>query len=66
MNQITKREQEVLDLIANEHSSKEIANRLYVSYETIISHRKNIMRKLDVKNVAGMVRAGFETGLLRA
>lgn len=66
MNQITKREQEVLHLIAFEHSSKEIANRLYVSYETIISHRKNIMRKLDVKNVAGLVRVGFETGLLRA
>ena len=66
MNQITQREQEVLHLIANEHSSKEIASRLYVSYDTIISHRKNIMRKLEVKNVAGMVRAGFEIGLLRA
>lgn len=64
MNQITQREQEVLHLIAHEHSSKEIANRLFVSYETIISHRKNIMRKLDVKNVAGLVRVGFETGLL--
>jgi len=66
MKNISKREQEVLHLIAYEHSSKEIASRLYLSYQTIISHRKNIMRKLDVKNTAGMIRVGFEQGLLRA
>jgi len=59
MKNISKREQEVLHLIAYEHSSKEIASRLYLSYQ-------NIMRKLDVKNTAGMIRVGFEQGLLRA
>ncbi len=66
MNNITAREREVLYLISYQYSSKEIANKLFVSYETIITHRKNIMRKLQVKNVAGLVRTGFETGLLRA
>ena len=63
-HRITPREQEVLHLIAHEHSSKEIARKLYVSYETINSHRKNIMTKLEVSNTAGMVRAAFENGIL--
>lgn len=64
MNQITQREQEVLHLIAFEYSSKDIANRLYVSYETVSSHRRNIMTKLGVKNTAGMIRVAFERNLL--
>jgi len=61
---ITSREMEVLRLIAYEYSSKEIASKLYISYETANSHRKNIMVKLGVKNTAGMVRVGFELGYL--
>jgi DNA-binding CsgD family transcriptional regulator len=64
MQQITNREREVLYLIAHEHSSKEIANRLYVSYETVNTHRKNIMSKLAVKNTAGMIRVAFEREIL--
>lgn len=64
-DRITPREQEVLYLIAHEHSSKEIAKKLYVSYETIHSHRKNIMAKLGARNTAGIVRMAYETGLLR-
>lgn len=63
---ITPREQEVLHLIAHEHSSKEIAQMLYVSYETVHSHRKNIMSKIGVRNAAGMVRVAFEQGLIRS
>ena len=62
---ISKREKEVLYLIAYEHSTKEIASKLFISTHTAISHRKNIMQKLNVKNTAGMVRMGFELGLLR-
>jgi len=47
---ITPREQEVLYLIAYEHSTKPIASKLYVSYETACTHRKNIMNKLGAKN----------------
>ena len=61
---ITTREIEVLNLIAYEYSSKEIAAQLCVSYETISSHRKNIMSKLGVKNTAGMVRVAYERQFL--
>ncbi len=61
---ITDREQQVLHLVAFEKTTKEIANELFISQQTVISHRKNIMLKLDVKNTAGMVRVGFENGLL--
>lgn len=64
-SKITNREQEVLHLIAYEHSSKEIAKKLFVSYETVNSHRKNMMDKLGVKNTAGLVRVAFERGLMR-
>ena len=61
---ITKREREVLFLVAYEFSTKEIAQRLFVSDETINTHRKNIMIKMGVKNTAGMVRVAFEQQFL--
>lgn len=61
---ITNREREILQLVAQEHSTREIADKLFISDHTVVSHRKNLMDKLQVKNVAGMVRAGFERGIL--
>jgi len=61
---ITPREKEVLHLIAHEYSTKQIAFKLSVAYETAHSHRKNLLRKLEVKNAAGLVRVAFEEGLL--
>ena len=61
---ISKREKEVLHLIAREHSAPEIANLLYLSIHTVVSHRKNLLKKLKVRNAAGMVRRGFELGYL--
>ena len=61
---ITAREKEVLHLIAYEHSSKEIASKLYVSRETINSHRRNMMDKLGVRNTAGLVRVAYQNQLL--
>jgi len=63
-NSISKREQQVLKLIAQEYSSKEIANKLFLSAHTVMSHRKNLMQKLMVRNGAGLVREGFQRGLL--
>lgn len=63
--EITNREKEVLRLIAYEYSSKEIARALYVSAETINTHRKNMMIKLGVRNAAGLVRRAFEIGCLK-
>jgi len=60
----SRREIEVLQLIAFEYTSKEIAESLYISKETVNSHRKNLMLKLKVKNVAGLIRKAFEVELL--
>lgn len=64
LNTISKREIEVLELIAFECTSKEIAEKLYISTNTVNTHKKNLRLKLDVKNIAGMVRKGFELGFL--
>jgi len=61
---LTLREREVLYLITHEYSTKEIAQKLFISYETANRHRRNIMSKLEVKNTAGMVRVAFEREIL--
>lgn len=61
---ISNRECKVLELVAHEKTSKEIASDLYICPETVNSHRRNIMMKLKVKNTAGMVRVGIERGLV--
>ena len=62
---ISQREHEVLQLIAYENTAKEIAEKLFISNHTAISHRQNLMNKLSVRNTAGLVRRGFELGLLK-
>jgi len=61
---LTKREKEVLTCIAREMNTNEIAEHLFVSRKTIEVHRSNLLLKLDVKNVAGLIRRAFELGLL--
>lgn len=51
---LTEREKDTLKLIANEYSTKEIANSLSISVNTVETHRKNLIRKLKVKNVVGL------------
>lgn len=58
------REKEVLQLIIQELTTKEIAQKLFISEGTVITHRKHILIKLDVKNTAGMVRKALELGLV--
>ncbi|MEL7146622.1 MAG: response regulator transcription factor, partial [Bacteroidota bacterium] len=53
---LTERETEILRLIAEGESTKEIADRLFIAVRTVETHRKSIMEKLGVKNMAGMVR----------
>lgn len=62
---ISNREKEILFLIAHELTAKEIASLLFISTHTVDTHRKNLMEKLKVRNSAGMVRRGFESGLLQ-
>jgi len=61
---LSPRETEIVHLIAYEYSTKQIANLLYVSFDTVKTHRKNIQYKLGVKNVAGIVRVAFQVGIL--
>ena len=61
---ITQRETQILNLIAFEFTINEIANRLFISHHTVVTHRKNLMSKLKVKNTAGMIRRAFELHLL--
>lgn len=61
---LSNREQQVLQLISCELTSKEIAAKLYLSSHTVESHKRNIKSKLDVRNMAGVVRKGFELGFL--
>ncbi|HEY0740231.1 MAG TPA: response regulator transcription factor [Chryseosolibacter sp.] len=61
---LTRREIEVLRLIAEGLTNQQIADRLFVSASTIDSHRKNLISKLQVKNTAALVRAAFEKKIL--
>ncbi|MCW3487233.1 response regulator [Chitinophaga nivalis] len=61
---LTRREKEILQLIANEHSNQEIAEMLYISLRTVETHRLNLTQKLGVKNTAGLVKAAMRRGLI--
>jgi len=52
---VTKREKEVLQLLANGYSTKQIASKLNISYHTVVSHRKNIISKFQVQNTAELI-----------
>lgn len=56
---LTTREQEVLQLIVDEYTTREIADKLFVSKCTIETHRLNLIQKLGVKNTAGLVRTAI-------
>jgi len=62
---LTKRELEILQLICQALSNKEIAKELYISDQTVSVHRKNLMRKLNVTNTAGLIGVAFRLGLIK-
>jgi len=61
---ISRREKEILALIIKEFTTKEIAEKLFISFGTVESHRRNMISKLGVRNTAGLVAIAFEYGLL--
>ncbi len=63
---LTKREREVLQHVAEGKSSPEIAEHLGLSVKTVEGHRSRIMSKLEVRNVAGLVRYAIRVGLVSA
>jgi DNA-binding NarL/FixJ family response regulator len=62
--ELTGREREVLKLIAEEFTTQEIADKLFLSKHTIESYRKNLISKLNVKNLAGLTKHALKMGLL--
>lgn len=63
---LSTREKEVLQLIVEEYTTVEIAKKLFLSEGTIETHRLNILKKLGVRNTAGIVREAFLRHLLSA
>lgn len=64
LEQLTPRQREILQLIAEGHSSKQIAQLLNASVKTIESHRASLMERLDIHDVAGLVRYAIRHGLV--
>ena len=64
IQKLTRREKEILNLIIEENTTEEIAELLFISKTTVITHRKSLLRKLNAKNTAGLVKAAYEFGLL--
>lgn len=62
---LTPRERQVLHLIAEGNTTKEIAHQLNISFKTAETHRSHLMRKLDLHDVAGLVRYAIQKGIIR-
>ena len=61
---LTAREREILQLIAESHSTKEVAQKLNISVKTAENHRTNLMKKLDLHDVASLTRYAIQQGLI--
>jgi len=61
---ITRRERAMLNLIAQGYRIKEIAGQLYISERTVMESKMNLMRKLNVRNVASVIDQALEKGLI--
>lgn len=63
-DQLTPREVEILTQIAQGLSNNEIGEKLFISTRTVDTHRTNIMKKLEVHNIAGLIRYAIQNGLI--
>jgi DNA-binding NarL/FixJ family response regulator len=61
---LTRREMEIMRYIGQALNNKEIAERLYISDQTVSVHRKNIMRKLGVNNTASLIKIAYDNNLV--
>lgn len=61
---LTNREKEVLSLIAQEYSNREIAEKLFISIRTVDAHRRNLLEKTGSKNAAGLTLFALKMGLI--
>jgi DNA-binding NarL/FixJ family response regulator len=65
LSELTARQREVLKMIAEGHATKEIAKRLNISVKTVETHRAQIMERLDIHDVVGLVRYSLRIGLVK-
>jgi len=61
-NELTDREVKVLELICQEYSSQEIADKLFIGRRTVDTHRQNILQKTKVKTIVGLIKYGIRNG----
>ena len=61
---LTPRQREILQLIAEGHGTRDIADRLFLSVKTVDSHRSQLMQRLDIYDVPGLVRFAIRNGLV--
>ena len=61
---LTIREEEILKLIAEGFSNREIGARLFISHRTVDTHRTNMMKKLNTANIAGLISYAIKSGLI--
>ncbi|MEZ5084062.1 MAG: response regulator transcription factor [Bacteroidales bacterium] len=64
ISELTSREIEILKLIAEGNSNKEIGDSLFISHRTVDTHRTNLMKKLGVNNIAGLIRFAIQQGFV--
>lgn len=64
LSKLTERELDVLKLIAEGLSNKEIGEELFISHRTVDTHRTNLMKKLEVHNIAGLIKFAIKNGLV--
>lgn len=64
-NPLTKREIEILKLLAEDMSNQKIADKLYISLRTVETHRKNIMQKLKLNSTVALVRYAVRKGIVK-
>ena len=63
---LSSRQREILQLIAEGHSTKEIGYRLALSAKTVETHRRSLMQRLDIHDVASLARFAVRSGLVSA
>ncbi len=61
---LTRREKEILELIAEGMTNNEIAQKLFISVSTVDTHRKNLLAKFEAKNIAALIRVATQTKLI--
>ncbi|MFC4477242.1 response regulator [Flavobacterium chungangensis] len=64
VTELSSREKEILVLIAQEYNTAEIAEKTFISLNTVNTHRRNLLSKLNAKNTAGLVKYAVENGFV--